>query len=695
MSGAAQRRATALVLGGITLATGLTASFAPPHEPSIRTAEPAGPWRLEGFSEATPQGGIASLAAGTGAELWRVDAPLYQGERGRAVSPWTRVPASFSLLVRGGGNVSVETREGAVVRIPPAGPAWRAWHAPPGLADAAIDVRIAAAADGQETGVSAPFWIEGEPMGGAEMLVRTALSLLLAAALVLLPGLALRACSLRAPRSLAFLPLPGLALLVLTGGACWLLAPTVGPQRAASAILLPVLLACTVVAARRPLLFPEEWRIFALYLTVVSLATARAAWSPLVENELYGGRISRTLETGDRSDSRVSFHTVQVIARGDSPYSSLSAHYYAPWSFSHRGPLAGMAAAPLVFLSGARPPAQMPDQPWHPFDPEGFAAYRIAMISFAALCILICSSLAARLGGDPLAAAALVAATPFVVHETFFTWPKLLAGSLVLLSLALAVRKQPLRGGALLGAAYLVHPLALFSLPVAGLGMRKELRALLLFFFGVAAAFAGWRLVNGPHFAQADFVAYLLQSDKHAAQGPADWLAGRALGLANTLLPLASFLYLLRKKLFQTPLDAFVFQYWLSAPFALGAIALPVFARRLLQADREVLFIVLIVPLLVFAGYWGGAATGLMREGLHAWALCLLLICAVAPARARWETVLLDLRTLEILALLILPAGLRLATADFAATDSAALVAMVLLTAALFLQVRAIHRLAR
>ena len=67
------------------------------------------------------------------------------------------------------------------------------------------------------------------------------------------------------------------------------------------------------------------------------------------------------------------------------------------------------------------------------------------------------------------AAAAIVATTPFVVHDTFFTWPKLLTAAVVLAAAHLILRKQRVLAGGVVGIAYLIHPLALLSLPVLAL----------------------------------------------------------------------------------------------------------------------------------------------------------------------------------------------------------------------------------
>ncbi len=91
----------------------------------------------------------------------------------------------------------------------------------------------------------------------------------------------------------------------------------------------------------------------------------------------------------------------------------------------------------------------MPDQPWTVFDSEGFSAYRIVMI------VMACCSLSAVFGVARLfldeqwafLAYLVTVTTPFVVHETYFTWPKLEAASLVLLASYLIVRRRFLLAG--------------------------------------------------------------------------------------------------------------------------------------------------------------------------------------------------------------------------------------------------------
>ena len=104
----------------------------------------------------------------------------------------------------------------------------------------------------------------------------------------------------------------------------------------------------------------------------LGLAVARSLWSLGPPGELYAGTIYRTLDVGHQPDSRISFHVVELIANGNSPFGTAADSYFFPYTFSDRGPLAGLASAPLILLSGETPPAVIGTPPWLPFDPQGF-----------------------------------------------------------------------------------------------------------------------------------------------------------------------------------------------------------------------------------------------------------------------------------------------------------------------------------
>jgi hypothetical protein len=93
------------------------------------------------------------------------------------------------------------------------------------------------------------------------------------------------------------------------------------------------------------------------------------------------------------------------------------------------------------------------------------------MMAFACTVFLSLWTLTRRLAGTPAAYLALLlaATTPFLVHEVWFTWPKLLAASFVLLAAACIIERRPVAGGLLAGIGYLAHPMALLSYPALGL----------------------------------------------------------------------------------------------------------------------------------------------------------------------------------------------------------------------------------
>jgi len=582
----------------------------------------------------------------------------------------------------------------------------RSWLAlAPALALLYVAVGVVVPPEGPGTGVAA--------------VARLCLAAACSTTLVFGPGLAARGLLLARgrPFPLAAVILPGPALMALTGALSWLAAAWVSPHLTAAVLVTPVLAGLVVAARRRPSLDPPSapWgrRAMVVTMLVLAVALAKGTWSPGPAGELYGGTVSRTLEVGGRSDSRISFHVVQLVAHGTSPYSDRGRSYFAPYSFSHRGPLAGLAASPVVFLSGAHVPLVMPDQPWSPFDAEGFAVYRLALSTMAVTALFALFALASRLLGFRVGyqAALLAALTPFVVHEAYFTWPKLQAGGMVLVAGYLVLERRPGWAGLVAGAAYLVHPMALLSIPALAavwlLVARgdRESRAPVRVMAGVAWMAAGalaclgaWRLVNGPHFAQLSFVQdNLLQSDTHPVAGVAEWVGGRVTSVLNTLVPLHLVLRSphhpgVNSIYGPSPLVVvFFLQYWTGVPFGLGIVAFPVLFARLRHALRlaPAAFLAAgVVPLVVFAVFWGGDDTGLLREGMHAWVLILILFVAWAMAGGdplpgklgRLEPVLLALRAPETLLMLTVPAVSSvggLSRRGFLVTDVVSLAVMV------------------
>lgn len=549
--------------------------------------------------------------------------------------------------------------------------------------------------------------------------VRLALAAACSVALVFGPGLALWAAARSRGRAFPFVlvGIPGPSLLVVTGAICWWAAPERDPAVVAAIVLVPVLTTLVVCAAAPSLrVSPGDHarRALVVVMVVLAVGAAKGTWSPGPPGELYGGTVSRTLEVGQRSDSRILFHVVQLVAHGTPPYSDLGRTYFRPWSFSDRGPLGGLAASPLVLLSGASVPVAMPDQPWAPFDREGFAAYRLAMSTLAVTCLTALFALVSRLRGlrAGLLAVLLAGLTPFVVHEVYFTWPKLFAAALVLVAADLVLDRRPGWAGFVVGVAYLVHPMALLSAPslavvwalVAWRPSTAGRPATLRIGAGIAAMFVAatfslgaWRVVNAEEYSQDGFLNYALSADGQRPATPAAWLSARTKSVFNTLVPLHVFLVegdhpAVNSISGPSPgVVRFFLQYWTGIPFGMGIVALPVLVSALAAAVRRwpALFAAsAVLPLLVFAAYWGVDRTGLLREGMHVWVLTLVAFAAAALALrrdrprpvSRFVAAAWSMRALEVVAMMVVPAaaaGDGLYRSAYLRTDVLALVVMV------------------
>lgn len=517
-------------------------------------------------------------------------------------------------------------------------------------------------------------------------LVRVASVAGLAITLLFGPGVLWRAASNRRV-GLAFLPLPGLALLALTGGIVWALADSVEPRLVCFVIFGPVLgllLGGLLAAGPEDLLEREEQTALLIVGCALGLAIARSVWSAGPEGELYSATISRTLEVGDRSDPRISYHVVQLAAHGTAPFSDLGGYYFAPYNFSSRGPLAGLASAPVVFLGGGDPPFRHPIEPWQPFDTRGYMAYRVAMMTFAATAFVALWDLARRVGGAAAARVALLLAvtTPFLVHEIWFTWPKMFAATFVLLAGICVITRRPLSAGLLVGTGYLIHPGALLGLsalalialwPLSGAEWRRpQLRQLALLLLGAAVGVLAWRFANGANYTQSGFLDYFTATGSELSPSPIHWLGYRAASVGNTLVPMLlplAFPDNISINVFggTSPfIIHFFFQYWDGVPFGLAIVFFPLLLLSLWRALRRwpwPVFAVVIAPFVAFTIYWGGSHSGMLREGLQAWTLALFAVVGIQQYRAgfpwfrsRAIKALLTLRTVEVMLVAVGPA---------------------------------------
>lgn len=554
---------------------------------------------------------------------------------------------------------------------------------------------------------------------GAELvdLLRTLCTAALVVTLMFGPGVLWR-CGGGRPIGLGFLALPGLALLAAIGGLAWLFADAVDPRSFCFAIcapLLGVILGALVGSDPDDVFEPEEQRALLLTSLAFLFAIARSIWSLGPADEFLGGTISRTFISEGRPDSRISFHVVQLIANGAHANGTDANTLFAPYNFSSRGPLPGMAAAPVVLLSGGSPPVGLPEQPWRPFDPQGFMAFRIAMIGFSCSVFLALWDLVRRLGGFAAARLALLLAigTPFLFADLWFTWPKLLGAAFVLLAAILLIERKAFRSGLAVGFGFLAHPSALGGLfglgpislwPIRGASWKRpQIGQAVLLLLGVAILVVFWRKVNGPFLRQDQFFEYVQQAypDNHPALG--DWLVFRGRSLANTVLPLFLPLADGGNVSINVPggsspgIVHFFFQYWTGVPFAFAIVFLPMLLVSLWRALRRWTWAVVaavLVPFGAFAVYWGASSSGMLREGLQFWVLALLAVVALQQADAGFSwfrslpaRIVLVLRVGEVL---LMSLGASLAASDlnpvggeYRFHDAVALLGMVAAAAAI------------
>ncbi len=549
---------------------------------------------------------------------------------------------------------------------------------------------------------------------GAELLdlVRVVCTAALATTLMFGPGVLWRAGRGR-PIGLGFLAVPGLAVLAAIGGLAWALAGSVDPRTLSFACcgpLLGLILGSLIACGPEDIFDPEEQRALLITALALILTIAKSLWSVGPAGEWFGGTISRTLNPEGRPDSRTSYNVVQLIANDAHPFGAAANTLFAPYNFSSRGPWPGMGTAPIVLLSGGHPPLTPPEEPWRPFDAQGFMAFRIAMITFSCTVFLALWELVRRLGGIRAARFALLLAvsTPFIFADLWFTWPKLLAVTFVLLAAVFLIERKSFRSGLMLGIGFLAHPSALGSLfglspislwPIRGANWKRpQILSAVLLLAGTAVAVLFWRKVNGPFLRQDQFFEYVEQAYPNYHPNVIEWLRFRTHVLANTLVPL----YLPIVDGHDPSINIFggispgvvhfFFQYWITVPFAFGIVFLPMMLLSVWRALRRwtwAIIATILFPFVAFSVYWGANTSGLLREGMQAWVLAVIAVIALQQASAGFPwfrstpaRIVLMLRAVEVLALAV---GATLGTHSFnplsneyRLNDACALLALVL-----------------
>jgi hypothetical protein len=651
---------------------------------------------------------------------------------------WYRAAPQFYVFVAGYPKhpnnqlvAEVETAHSGVVRVPvlrfgEPGECWRLNKVSLRRVREPVRFRMLAV-DGSTTfwlGFSQPFLIRGvDSLSIINQLLLVTLTTAASIVVFFSPGLVLRQKLQSRGRHLPFIfiPVPGLFLLTILGLLSWIGPAQLKPAFMSRAGLWALVLYVAYRLVRVPIsTFTSitERRVVLVTIVLITIAVAKSIYSVGPVGELWQDNILRTLEVGARSDSVISYNIVQLVASRSRPFSPFAQSLYQAWNFSSRGPINGLAASPVVMASPLEVThSSTRNQSWTPFDPEGFSAYRIAMIVMASCSLLTLFGLASLFLPEAWAFFAfLVAATaPFVVHELYFTWPKLASASFILLAAYLVLQSRYLLGGLSLGVGYLCHPSALVWFPclvgVLVLSRRSvgwqalsrwrkvyiwTLRSLSML-TGVALCVLLWKRVSGKHFAQTGFAFFLFQAWIYPPT-PANWLWSRVQSLCNTLLPLSLFMFDRRDPFMNSlegpspPVVQFFFQYWNTLPFGTGIAFFCLGLIRLIYVAfwkaRAWLLLVFVMPFGLFTIYWGASISGMLRENLHAWFLGLVIFAVIVWKKylrhnnrfwqiCNWA---LLFRGVEILLMLLLPA---ISTQEivlqrqFAISDIVALVIML------------------
>jgi hypothetical protein len=520
-------------------------------------------------------------------------------------------------------------------------------------------------------------------------LVRIVCTTALVITLLLGPGLLWRPLTER-KIGLGFVPLPGFAILAVAGGLVWVLVNPLGQQSAAFLVLGPVLgvMLGALLSLDEDLLTSEERRTLLIVGLPLGIAIARSVWSYGPAGEFFEATVSRSLNPEPRTDSRTSYLVAMLVATGQRPYHVTEAlNFFAPYNFSARGPLPGMMSAPLMLLEGAKTKLFGYEAPWMPFDDQGFMVYRIAMMTFGATAYLSVWQLVRRIAGARAARFALVlaASTPFLIDDLWFTWPKLLAASFVILGAVFLVERKSFRTGLMVSVGYLMHPSALTGLfalgPLTAWPLQKarllrpQIRAVIYLALGVAVGLVAWKLVNGHHYQQEGFLEYVEQAYPHYHPTVWQWIQFRLATLADTLVPF----YLLAFHAHSASINIiggvspgvvhFFFQYWTGAPFGFGIFFYPLLLWSLYKALRRWPWPVtgaIVIPFFLFWIYWGASITGNLREGMQAWVLAVIAVIALQQwasgfvwFRSVLARLVMVLRAIEVLAVAL---GATLAT---------------------------------
>jgi hypothetical protein len=323
--------------------------------------------------------------------------------------------------------------------------------------------------------------------------------------------------------------------------------------------------------------YSQYW-VWGIYLAAVILAAAYSIVRRPVTQEENRGSSFQSRMVASPPDHLIPYRTAVYFHTGYDGVAR-SAAYFGSASVATRGPLAPLivnAAFNVLRIRPLDPPDATADA-W-PAAADGFYAARWIAFLTNACAIAGVAALTLALGGPLWFAALWAAAAPVTFVNVAFAWPKLFAAYFLLLALAECLRGRPAyRWGLWTALAYLAHPVGgLFAVPLLIFAARTRGWKPAL----QCAAVAGLCLLPWLAFRHAlspadGFARYPLGDGRGApaALSAGSWLKARLLNLWYTVVPGAFTLSPLMRAWTRGPLSSparWAIQYAKTLPGNLG-----------------------------------------------------------------------------------------------------------------------------
>jgi hypothetical protein len=505
--------------------------------------------------------------------------------------------------------------------------------------------------------------------------------------LLFLPGLWWNdRSSLRLP--IGFVPIPGIAVLALSGLAFWTLSSGVGTAiqwllyvcYSLAAIDLARRVIGRLAMNRRLLVRDQtsELRVAVLVTVLTFLQALVTGVTPLPMAQEFaaeGNMPGRMIASPP--DHLIPYQTAEYFYHR---YDGIEHNneYFGIWNVTSRGPLVSLEINSLfrVFRVDLDKTEHLPIDRSH--WPLAFAGEDIARIigwELNALIILGAFQLLHALGAgrrEKILALVWLALSPVVAINTVFLWPKLLAGYFILLALAALIKRRPGIAGFLTALAWLSHPVAALMLPALCLfifcmpgfrggmfpNVQKRLALFIPFLLALSIAMAPWLIYKASLGYQDAFLGYVVGGGNGftRAENIQSWILVRLSNFWLTLSPAAYFYSQYMHSWLYGPIGDMLrwsVQYAKSLPGHLGfscfLIAyLAFFSGQPNTVLQNVKWSVLTGGFLAMIVFWGFSADALGRASLEPLSVLLVIYAAASKSPAlRYLPLLLPALAIE------------------------------------------------